>query len=48
MHTRVVTTKDSKGHSHKYTETYWTWDYHDSIEKNVINLISWVKSLMRK
>ncbi|HBG6414428.1 TPA: hypothetical protein KQW95_003596 [Clostridioides difficile] len=33
MHTRVVTTKDSKGHSHKYTETYWTWDYHDSIEK---------------
>ncbi|MCC0682726.1 hypothetical protein IC218_21100 [Clostridioides sp. ES-S-0005-03] len=33
MHTRVVTTKDSKGHSHKHTETYWTWDYYNSIEK---------------
>lgn len=26
MHTRVVTTTDSKGHIHTHTETYWTWD----------------------
>lgn len=26
MHTRTVTTKDSKGKTHTKTETYWTWD----------------------
>lgn len=27
MHTRTVTTTDSKGHHHTRTEVYWTWDY---------------------
>ena len=27
MHTRTVTTTDSKGKKHTRTETYWTWDY---------------------
>lgn len=26
MHTRVVTTTDSKGNTHSHTEIYWTWD----------------------
>jgi len=26
QHTRVVTTTDSKGHSHTHVEHYWTWD----------------------
>lgn len=26
MHTRTVTTTDSKGRTHTRTETYWTWD----------------------
>lgn len=26
MHTRTVTTTDSKGHTHTRVETYWTWD----------------------
>mgnify|MGYP003294990706 CR=1 FL=1 len=30
MHTRVVTTTDSKGHTHSHTETYWSWDKVDS------------------
>jgi len=32
MHTRVVTTTDSKGNTHSHTETYWTWDRVDSWE----------------
>ena len=27
MHTRTVTTTDSKGNHHTHTEVYWTWDY---------------------
>lgn len=27
MHTRTVTTTDSKGNTHTRTEVYWTWDY---------------------
>ena len=26
IHTRTVTTRDSKGRTHTHTETYWTWD----------------------
>ena len=26
IHTRTVTTRDSKGRTHTRTETYWTWD----------------------
>lgn len=25
-HTRTVTTRDSKGHTHRRTEVYWSWD----------------------
>lgn len=32
-HTRAVTYKDSKGKTHKKTETYWTWDRVGSEEK---------------
>lgn len=33
MHTRTVTTTDSKGHMHTRTEVYWTWDYAGSEEQ---------------
>lgn len=33
MHTRTVTTTDSKGHTHTRTEVYWTWDYAGSEEQ---------------
>lgn len=26
MHTRIITTTDSKGNTHTQTEIYWTWD----------------------
>lgn len=32
MHTRTVTTTDSKGNTHTRTETYWSWDYEGSEE----------------
>ena len=30
MHTRTVTETDSKGHTHTWTEVYWSWDYYGS------------------
>jgi len=34
MHTRVVTTTDSKGRSHTRTEVYYSWDYVGEEEKH--------------
>jgi len=34
MHTRVVTTTDSKGRSHSHTEVYYSWDYAGEEEKH--------------
>lgn len=34
MHTRTVTTTDSKGKKHTRTETYWTWDYAGEEDKS--------------
>ncbi len=34
MHTRVVTTTDSKGRSHSHTEVYYSWDYVGEEEKH--------------
>ena len=34
MHTRLVTTTDSKGHSHTRTEVYYSWDYVGEEEKH--------------
>lgn len=34
MHTRTVTTTDSKGHTHTRTEIYWTWDEVDREYRN--------------
>ena len=33
MHTRTVTTTDSKGKTHTRTETYWSWYYAGSEEQ---------------
>lgn len=33
MHTRTVTTTDSKGKTHTRTENYWSWDYAGSEEQ---------------
>ena len=38
MHTRTVTTTDSKGHTRTRVETYWTWDYYSSEEHNSKNI----------
>lgn len=38
MHTRTVTTTDSKGHTKTRVETYWTWDYYSSEEHNSKNI----------
>lgn len=38
MHTRTVTTCDSKGHTHTTTQVYWTWDAIDSEYRNATNI----------
>lgn len=39
MHTRTVTTTDSKGKTHTRTETYWSWDYAGSEEQRCSEII---------
>ena len=39
MHTRTVTTTDSKGNHHTHTEVYWTWDYVGSENAILFNVI---------
>ena len=34
MHTRTVTTTDSKGKTHTHIETYWTWDTYKTEKHN--------------
>lgn len=38
MHTRTVTTTDSKGKTHTRTETYWSWDYAGSEEQSCLEI----------
>lgn len=38
MHTRTVTTCDSKGHTHTTTQVYWTWDAIDSEYRNATSI----------
>lgn len=39
MHTRTVTTTDSKGHTSTKVETYWSWDYAGEESKECKNVI---------